>query len=202
MPADNDLIRSTIVTELNGVTFRNDIYWQIVELGTVTNLNEVATIISDEWFSVSSPILINPLQYIAVLVDNLTQNELRGVVSPGTVGGGSGDSHPQDQVLRFNEYGQISPGDPIKVGGFNLSGIREALSNQGRLFDPTAVNAIETFLGTQHLDVTTGLKINPQVRTRVPSSSPPVYIFHRTIRCVVNPTFSKLKSRKTSILVA
>jgi len=202
MPADNDFIRSTLVAELNGVSMRNDIYWQIVEVGTVTNLNEVAGIISAEWFSVSGPILINAYSYVAVIVDNLTQNELRGVVIPGVVGGGTGDSHPQDQVLRFNEYGQIATGDKIVVGGFNLSGIREPLSTDGRLNDPTVVDAIEIFLGTQHLDVSTGLKINPQVRTRVPASSPPVYVFHRTIRATVNPTFRKLKSRKTSILVA
>ncbi len=202
MPLDNDFLRSTLVHELNGVTFRNDIYWQVVEPGTVTTLNEVATIIANEWFSVSSPILIIPVVYVATLVDNLTRNELRGVVTPGSAGAGSGDSHPQDQVLRFNEYGQVNPGDPIVVGGFNLSGIREALSNQGRLNDPTTVDAIETFLGQQHLDVSTGLKINPQVRTRVPLSSPPVYVFHRTLRATVNPTFNKLKSRKTSILVA
>jgi len=202
MPSDNDFIRSTIVTEENGVTFRNDIYWQIVETGTVSDLNDVANIISAEWFSVSSPVLVNALSYVAVLVDNLTVNELRGVVIPGVVGAGTGDSHPQDQVLRFNEYGQIGGGDPIVVGGYNLSGIREALSTNGRLNDDTTVVNIETFLGQQHLDVSSGLKINPQVRTRVPASSPPVYVFHRTLRAVVNPTFRKLQSRKTSILVA
>jgi len=202
MPADNDFIRSTLVSELNGVSMRNDIYWQIVEPGTITNLNEIAAIISAEWFSVSNAILINLFNYVAVIVDNLTQNELRGVVIPGTIGGGAGDSHPQDQVLRFNEYGQNAPGDKIRVGGFNLSGIREALSIAGRLSDPVVVDAIELFLGTQHLDVSSGLTLNPQVRTRVPASSPPVYVFHRTIRCTVNPTFRKLKSRKTSILVA
>jgi len=202
MPADNDFIRSTIVTEEKGVTFRNDIYWQIVETGTVTNLNEVASIISAEWFAVSSPVLVNDVAYVAVLVDNLTINELRGVVIPGTTGGGTGDSHPQDQVLRFNEYGQNLATDKIRVGGFNLSGIREALSTTGRLNSTTIMNPISLFLGTQHLDVSSGLKLNPQVRTRVPASSPPVYVFHRTLRAVVNPRFSKLKSRKTSILVA
>lgn len=202
MPADNDFLRSTIVTEQTGVTFRNDIYWQIVEPGTISNLNEIATIIFDEWFSVSSPILITSLKYVAVLVDNLTINELRGILVSTANGAGSGDSHPQDQVLRFNEYGQIAVGDPIVVGGFNLSGIRSALSIGGRLKSNADVSAIETFLGTQHLDVATGLKINPQVRTRVPLSSPPVYVFHRTIRANVNPTFNKMKSRKTSILVA
>lgn len=202
MPADNDFIRSTIITELNGVTFRNDIYWQIVENGTVTTLNEVANIISGQWFAVSSPILIIPLTYVAVIVDNLTQNELRGVIIPGATGAGTGDSHPQDQVLRFNEYGQNAPTDKIRVGGFNLSGIRDVLSRNGRLSDPVTVDAIETFLGQQHLDISTGLTLNPQVRTRVPLSSPPVYVFHRTLRAVVNPTFRKLKSRKTSIIVA
>lgn len=202
MPVDDDFIRCTIVHEISGVTTRNDVYFQITETGTVTTLNEVANIIAGEWFAASSPILTAAVTYVAYLVDNLTRNELRGVITSGAVGGGAGDCHPQDQVLRFNEYGQNAPGDPVRVGGFNLSGIREALSIGGRLSNPAIVDAIEVFLGGQLLDVSTGLTLAPQVRTRVPASDPPVYVFHRTIRAVVNPTYKKLKSRKTSILVA
>ena len=200
MPEVDDILQFTIVTELEGVAMRNTMYWQLDNKGNTDDLAAIATILGDAYIDVSEALLSTVVDYTAFLVDNLTRNEVRGVVTTERSGSQLRDSHPQDQVLRFNEWAPSATKEVMHRGAFNLSGIVESLSTDGRVNDIVEFNALAAFLSSQHLDATSGLQTSPHVRRRVPGSQPPVYTFHPIEKAQVNPTFFKLKSRKTQIL--
>jgi len=200
MPEPLDILRLTLIHELDGVAMRNDIYWQLQILGTAPGMNGITTLLFQEWITASQLVVATQLDYVAAVLENLTRNEVRGLVTSTDNGDAIGNSHPQDQVLRFNEYARSEDDTRMHRGAFNLSGVTVGHSRDGRLVSVGPFGLIETYLGQQFLDSPSGLTLNPQVRTRIPGSSPPAYLFHRTLEAIVNPTFHKLKSRKTNVL--
>jgi len=200
MPEIGDILRMTMITELEGVAMRNDIHVEVVTTGTLVTLAEIVEVFGQEWIDVSNDVLTIQTTYVAFIMDNLTRNEVRGIRTSDAVGIILDGAHPQDQVLRFNEYGDGGPGQPLRRGALNLSGTGQNLSHEGRVSDISIFNPIELFLGQQFLDSPSGLTLNPQVRRRIPGSQPPAYTFHRILRASLNPTFFKLKSRKTQVL--
>jgi len=200
MPEQGDFLRMTIVTELEGVAIRNDVHLEFIQGGTTDDLDDVAQLYGQEWIDVSNDVLTQEVTYVAFIVDNLSRNEVRGIRTSDLNGLILDGAHPQDQVLRFNEYGDSGGGDKLVRGAFNLSGTGQNLSENGRVADISIFQPIETFLGQQFLDSPSGLTLNPQVRRRIPGSDPPAYTFHRISSAQLNPTFFKLKSRKTSVL--
>lgn len=200
MPENGDILQFTIVSELEGVAMRNNVYWELVALGTVDDLVGVATLLGDEYIVVSNQLLTTQLNYIAFIVDNLTRNEVRGIVTSDSSGLVAEGSHPQDQVIRINEFAPDTQVNAMRRGAFNLSGVAESFSHEGRLRDPDQFNDLVAFLQNQFLDSPSGLTTTPQVRRRIPASQPPAHTFHRIAKAEVNPTFFKLKSRKTTVL--
>jgi len=202
MPIVGDILQMTAITDLKGVAMRNNTYQELISLGSTATLADIGLIWSQEYVDVFDGVMTNEVNFIAFLVDNLTRNEVRGVVTSTATGSITGGAHPQDQVLRFNEYAPDTAVNEMRRGAFNLSGVAETLSTDGRLNNVATMSAAESFLGQQFLDSPSGLTLNPQVRRRIPASSPPQYTFHRIERVQVNPTYFKLKSRKTTILGA
>jgi len=200
MPEVEDIVQFTIVTELEGVAMRNTMYWQLDNLGNVTDLAAIANILGQAYIDVSEALLSTVVEYTAFLVDNLTRNEVRGVITTSQKGAQLRDSHPQDQVLRFNEWAPSSTAEVMHRGAFNLSGVVESLSTHGRINDIVEFNGLAGYLSSQNIDAGSGLQSTPHVRRRVPASQPPIYTFHKITKAQVNPTFFKLKSRKTQIL--
>jgi len=200
MPAADDKLRLTIVHELSGVAFRNDVYYDVVDPGTITQLSQIAVLLATEWEAASEDVLTNEVRYVAYLVDNLTRNEVRGVVTSVGTGNDNSGSHPQDQVVRFNEYGHNAGALPLRRGAFNVSGVGQQFSNRGRINDETEFNAIRLFLSTQFVDSPSTLSLNPQVRTRNPGGPPVVYSYHRTVQANISTRLFKLKSRKATLL--
>lgn len=200
MPQDGDQLQFTIITTLEGVAMRNNIYPQVTALGTNDNLADVAGILGQEFIDVTLQVLTTQVQYVAFIVDNLSRNEVRGIITADNTGNLEEGAHPQDQVLRFNEWAPDDNVNEMRRGAFNLSGVGESFSQEGRLREGTEFQSLELFLSTQFLDSTTGLTTVPMIRRRIPASQPPAYTFHRISKAEVNPTFFKLKSRKTTIL--
>lgn len=200
MPETNDKLRLTIVHEISGVATRNDVYYDVADPGTITQLSQIAALLAIEWEAASQAILAQNVNYIAYLVDNLSRNEVRGVVTSQGSGIDNSGSHPQDQVIRFNEYGHNAGGLPLRRGAFNLSGVGKQFSIRGRINDESEFNAIRLFLQLQFLDSPSTLALNPQVRTRDPAPGPVSYFFHRTVQVNISTRIFKLKSRKVSLL--
>lgn len=200
MPEANDKLRLTIVHELSGVATRNDVYYDVADPGTITLLSEIAALLAVEWEAASEAILAQEVRFVAYLVDNLTRNEVRGVVTSTGNGLDNSGAHPQDQVVRFNEYGHNAGALPLRRGAFNLTGVGKQFSVRGRINDETEFNAVRLFLQQQFLDSPSTLALNPQIRTRDPGGPPVVYSFHRTERVNVSTRLFKLKSRKATLL--
>jgi len=200
MAEAGDILQLTIVTELEGVAMRNTIYWALVTQGTAPSLAVVAGLFGDEFIVASQAVVTTQLNYVAFIVDNLSRNEVRGIVTSPDSGNALGDSHPQDNVLRFNEWAPNADKSAIHRGAFNLSGVAESFSADGRVIDPSQFQSISLFLSVQFLDSPSGFTATPQIRRRIPLSVPPLYEFFRISKADVNPTFFKLKSRKTTVL--
>jgi len=200
MPLEDDKLRFTLVHELSGVATRNDMYLDVVDPGTTQNLAEIAALLGAEWELASNAVLTTEVEYVAYILDNLTRNEVRGIVISGGTGNDITGSHPQDQVVRFNEYGQNSSGEKLRRGAFNLSGVGQQFSTRGRVNDNTEFNNIRLFLQSQFVDSPSQFTANPQIRTRDPLSNPPTYQFHRIIDSNMSTRLFKLKSRKVSLL--
>ncbi|GAH04706.1 unnamed protein product, partial [marine sediment metagenome] len=195
MPQADDKLRLTIVHEISGVATRNDCYYDVVDPGTISQLSDIAVLLAEEWERASETLLSNDVRYVAYLVDNLSRNEVRGVVTSSGTGNDISGSHPQDQVVRFNEYGHNAGALPLRRGAFNLSGVGQQFSDRGRINDETEFNPVRLFLSTQFVDSPSTLSLNPQIRTRDPGGPPVAYSFHRTERCNVSTRLFKLKSR-------
>jgi len=200
MPEVGDILRMTIITELEGVAMRNDIHTELVTTGTLVTLADIVEVFGQEYIDVSNDVLTIQTTYVAFIMDNLTRNEVRGIRTSDVTGIILDGAHPQDQVLRFNEYGDGGEGQPLRRGAFNLSGTGQNLSHEGRVADISIFNPIEVFLGSQFLDSPSGLTLTPVVKRRIPGSSPPNFTYHRILQASLNPTFFKLKSRKTQVL--
>ena len=200
MPDINDKLRFTIVTELQGVAARNDVYFDVADPGTAGDLATIAALLGQEWILVSNAVLSVDLVYIAFILDNLSQNEVRGVVTTQTTGLDNSGAHPQDQVVRYNEYGHNTEPEPLRRGAFNLMGVGHQFSINGRIADNTEFQAIRGFLSGQFIDSPSQFTANPQIRTRDPGSNPATYQFHRIVDCNPSTRLFKLKSRKVSLL--
>lgn len=200
MPQVGDITRFTLIHEMDGVAMRNDMYHEIVVLGTVNTLNEAVQLLADAWIVASQAVLSNLLSYEVFALENLSRNEARGIATGAATGGVANSGHPQDQVLVFTEYGEDVPANKLRRGRFNLSGVAEGFSSGGRVNDPTEFDDIRLFLGTQFLDAGTGFSANPMTRRRIPASNPPSYTYHRIEVARLNPKFFKLKSRKATLL--
>lgn len=200
MPASSDIIKATLIYDCSGVTCRNDNYYRVTNVGTIPNLSAVAIGVQQAFEAATQAVLSTSTKYTACVVDNMTQNEVRGIATSQLAGTNIDGAHPQDQVLRFNEYGNNSPGLPLMRGAFNLSGTAEEYSDQGRLTTLTPFFPMISFLMDALVIVSEVFEMKPQVRTRIPGSAPPEYL-HWDMQAVrINQRFFKLKSRKANLL--
>lgn len=199
MPLDNDFIKTTIIQELSGVQISNIAYWQIVDLGDDPTTADGLTDIVNAYYAVANPIVTDEWRIVCGIYENLTTIEAKQIVFFNLVGTALLQSHPQDQVLRINEYGQDNPGDPVKRGAWNQSGLQEGLSTRGRINDFTLITPLVNFLTTQQVMAGPSWTLNPQVRWQSGPGPPPVFDFERTIFGQASTRLFKLASRKTGL---
>lgn len=199
MPLDNDIIKTTIIQEMAGVQMSNTAYWQIVDLGDDPTTADGLTDIVNAYFAVANPIVTDAWSIVCAIYENLTTIEAKQIVFFALPGTSMTQAHPQDQVLRINEYGQDNPGDVIVRGAWNQSGLQESLSTRGRVNDFTLINPLVNFLTTQQIMAGPSWTLNPQVREQLTPGPPPTFAFRRTIFGQASTRFFKLGSRKTSL---
>lgn len=200
MPQDNDRIKTTVIYQVGGVTCRNDLYWIIDNVGTLSLLSEIALLVQNKFRGASETICSTEMAYIATFADNLSRNEPRGAATSVLFGLNLGSAHPPDQVLRWNEYGQNGPSLPMHVGGFNLSGIAESLSTDGSFNDFGQLAAMTSFLLQEIEETPLAFTMTPHVQVVVSPGPPATFGYHQMKRVRPNSVFRKLKSRKTNLL--
>lgn len=200
MPAVNDIIATTIITELSGVSMSSLLYWELDDLGDddsiEINLGKLAT----AYAAVTTDITITAWAVTCMVYFNTTDTEPK-IVHPVTIAGtAGGDSHPQSQALRFNRWGLHIPDGKTRHGAHYLSGVPESFSSVGRVNDVTEFQALENFLSDTLVLSDDGWTLKPQLFiTPDWKSFPTVHAFVLTTQCQVNPTFAVLRSRKTRL---
>lgn len=199
MPLTDDIISVLLVQEIAGVQVGNRQYFKVddpqadptvlVGLGEyMTHFHDaVKTFLTADW------------ALVCATYENLTTPEGKTVLFNTLPGESAGSSHPQDQVLRFNEYYRYPTDGKVKRGAHNQSGVNETLSARGRLNNNAAVSGLTAFLRDQ-VDLGPGnWLITPQLRHNVGTIPAPVYAFGGVERIEVSSAFHKLGSRRAKL---
>lgn len=199
MPIVGDIIKTTILQELDGVQMSNDMYWQIDALGDDPSTADGLLDIVNEYHDNIRNSCFSGWSVVCGIYDNLTNPEGKAIVFvnlPGLVGT---DAHPQDQVLRLNSYGGLGGANPVHRNWFNQSGLQEGLSTDGRLNDPANLDNLLDFLTAQQIMPGPSWTIDPQVRWQTAPGPPAVYAFANVNTSQWSDRFFKLQSRKTKL---
>jgi hypothetical protein len=155
MPALNDYIKTSFRSELGGQPMVNTLFWQITDLGDdPTSLAALQALTVLYWDAIKD-LLVIPTSLTCAVLQNLSQNEGSIIDFPvGLVGTDIGTPHPSKQVARISLTAQATPAHPLSYGAYNLSGIPESQSSEGRWnnkgFFLTAINFMkdEVTIGT------------------------------------------------------
>jgi hypothetical protein len=203
MPSLSDVVSVTLVQELAGVQMANKLYLRIDDLGTNPTVVAALVDIMTEYHNVIKAALTPAWALVCGIYENLTDIEAKAITFTNLVGTGVGDSHPQDQVVRLNRYSvSVAPANgSLRVSAFNQSGVLESLSTRTRVNDTAEFLALRNFLRVQQI-FGTEWTVTPMSRNRIELIKPFTYQFNEVSQCLLQTTFYKLRSRKTSLCVA
>lgn len=113
MPQVGDFIKTTFVQELAGVSMQNSMIWQINDLGSVPTVNAALNQIMVAYRGAVTDICTTAWALTCGIYENLSRVEVKAIVFANLTGSLAGDTHPQDQVIRWNRYGIAELGDDI-----------------------------------------------------------------------------------------
>lgn len=203
MPDLGDIVATTLVQELSGVQMANKLYWRVDDLGTNPSTVNALLDIMQEYHTVIKAALAPAWALVCGVYENMTKVEAKAIAFTNLVGTSLIDSHPQDQVVRLNRYTTQDNGESItsRVSAFNQSGVAEEFSTRGRVNDTAEFMALRNFLRTQQI-FATEWTVTPMSRNAEQKVPPFTYKFNAVQQCLLNTTFLKLRSRKTSLCVA
>lgn len=203
MPNLNDVVKITLVQELSGVQLANHLFLKIDDLGTNPATTVALLQIMTAYHDAIKGALSDEWSLVCGVYENLTAVEAKSIIFTNLIGTALQPSHPQDQVVRLNRYSvSVAPANgSLRVAAFNQSGVGETFSTRGRVNDTSEFQALQTFLDTQQI-FATEWTATPQSRNRIESVPPFTFQFNRVDQCLLNPTFLKLRPRKTNLCVA
>lgn len=203
MPSLTDIVKTTFVQELSGVQMANHIFWRIDDLGTNPANTVALGQIMTGYYDAVKATLAPAWSLVCAIMENLSAIEAKSIVFDSLPGTGLVDAHPQDQVVRLNRYSVAVPpaNGTLRVAGFNQSGVVESLSTRGRVNDTAEFLPIRNFLRTQQI-FATEWTVTPMMRMVETPGNPPIYQFQPVQQCLLQPTFLKLRGRKTSLCAA
>jgi hypothetical protein len=199
MPLVGDIIRTTLIQELDGVQLGNTVYWQIDDLGAEPSLAVGLRDIMDAYHAAVLTFCSNKWKLVCGVYENLTRVEAKIILFATDLGTGTDDSHPQDQVFRFNRYSQDQSTDPVHRGAFNQSGVEEEWSSIGRVNDMSTFDSLRDFLQNQQVMGGANWTVDPQLRWTTAPGPPPTYAYENIIQTQLSSRVFKLGRRKTSL---
>lgn len=198
MPQTGDIIRTTIVQELGGRSMSNALYWQIDDLGTDPPLNQGLDDVVQAYWAVANDVCSDQWAVVCAIYENLTRVEAKVNLFTTLAGSVVDDSHPQDQVVRINQYAQPVAAEPPKRGAFNQSGVAEGLSTRGRVNNIAQFGPLVQFLRNQQV-FGTNWTLQPQLRFQTAPGPPVVYGYSDMVAVQVSAPLFKLSSRKSRL---
>lgn len=201
MPLAGDIIKVTLVQEIEGVQLSNTVYFAISDLGGDPTINDGLIDIMTFYYDQVKAALGNSWSLVCGLYENMTRVEAKGIAFSTLSGTGIGDTHPSDQVVRINQYVEgIVPAPDVRRGAFNQTGVLESLSTDGRVNDMAEFTLLARFLDTQQIMPGPNWTIFPQLRYQpTPSPPPQTHAFAPMVLGQVSSRMFKLGQRKTQL---
>lgn len=200
MPQQGDTIRIQFIQELAGVQMSNTTYWRVDDLGADPVTSVGLTDVMTGYFDSIKHVLTPSWSLVCGIYNNITRIEAKQVVFDTKTGEGIIDSHPSDQVVRFNRYAQNIAPLAIRPshGAFNQTGTIKSLSTRGRVNDMSLLTTLQNFLRTQQV-FGVNWTLGPLLRIREVGPPTPVYQYNSITQCQPAGRIFKLGSRKTSL---
>lgn len=204
MPSPTDIIKVTFVSELSGVQMSNSVLWRIDALGVAPTAAQLLDEIATSYIVAVQSLVTSQWKLTCLIYENLSAFEAKQILFVNGPGIAAGDSHPQNTVLRVNRWGaNVLPQIRMVRSSFSQSGVSENFSTRGRLNNATIALELQSFLVVQNILPTFGT-VTPMVYgITIPDPPGPLTEGYQvTGQALVNPTFLKLASRKTSLCAA
>lgn len=200
MPQQGDTIQIILIQELAGVQLSNTTYWRVDDLGADPPTSVGLTDVMTGYFDSIKHVLTPSWSLVCGIYKNISRIEAKNIVFDTKTGEGLIDSHPSDQVVRFNRYASNLAPLPIKVahGAFNQTGTIKSLSTRGRVNDMSLLTTLQNFLRTQQI-FGANWTLGPQLR--ITETPPPnaTYQYSNITQCQPAGRIFKLGVRKTSL---
>lgn len=199
MPVNDDIIAIKLITELDGVQMSNLLFWQIDDIGTDPAVIVGLQDIMDAYVSAVAPFLSTSWQLVCGIYENITNPEGEFVIFDTSPGTGSGESHPQKQVLRLNRYATEPDFLTMHRGSFSQSGTLEAQSTRGRVNDLSIYAAFKDLLTITTLLGTDRWSIQPHLRSNMGTPQSPDYRYDVINHTQFSGRLLTMTARKTSL---
>ena len=197
-----DFFKVTFVQEIGGVALQNSMIFQVNDLGTDPTINTVLDQLMVAYRGAVTNICTAAWRLTCGVYENLSRVEVKAIVFSSLTGTAVGDAHPQDQVVRWNRYGQPAGTDDIIRSWWNQTGIAESFSTDGRVNNATPFADLTSFLTAQLILAGPTWTVKPALFGAIqnnPNPTPNVDGFQLVNICQFNNTFFKLRSRKTKL---
>lgn len=194
-----DILKLTLISELDGVQMSNTIYWEIDDLGIDESLGAGLARLMISYMDQIRTELSDKYMLVCGILVNLT-NDRKATDFTTSNGTDINDSHPQDQVLRLNRYSRLSPGgDKVRRGAFNQSGVSEPHSIRGRWTDITKFDLLTIWLTSTVLILGTGWTLSAKLKSTLAIGPPRTFQFLDSTSCQASSRVFKLGTRKTRL---
>jgi len=200
MPNQGDTVEVAYVQELDGVQMSNRAYYAIDDLGNDDSVADNLNKLINSYQTATAGVCGNEWKIVCATYQNITSAAEKQTVFATVPGLAPGDEHPQNQVIRFNQYAQtFAPTSPVYRGAWNQSGSVESLSTRGRVNAEAPVNTLAAWLTGQIVLPTGGWTVQNLLR-RVASPGPPiVYEYPEILKCENSARIFKLRTRTTNL---
>ncbi len=199
MPSVGDTIRIKMITEQQGVSMTNLLYFEIDDLGTDGPIRDQLDSFGDQFIASITSQMATSWALTCLIYRNIFAVEAQVpqfTTKPGT---SINNPHPPHQVIRFNQYANDVPQTAGKHGAFNLSGTHVTASNKGRVAVAANWDAFIVFLkGPLTLD-TDGWVITPQLKWLLAVGPPKVHAYDPLISVRMSKRYNDLASRRSKL---
>lgn len=199
MPSVGDTFRIKIITEMQGVSMTNLLYYEIDDLGTDASPREQLVSFGDQFLAAVGDNLADTWALTCLIYKNIFAAESQTLVFTNLLGTGIGNPHPAHVVARFNQYANDTPETDGKHGAFNLSGAVVSKSNKGRIASKADWVNFEVFLKSSLTLDTDGWEVTPQLRWLLAEGPPIVHAFDPLIKVRLSKRFNILQSRRSKL---
>lgn len=199
MPVNNDIIQIQFVQEYENVQMSNTVYWQIDDVGVDPAITVGLQDIMDAYVAAVAPFLSSFWKLVCGIYENITNPEGEFVIFATSPGTGSGEGHPQKQVLRLNRYATEPDFLKMHRGSFSQSGTIESQSTRGRVNNLPLYADFKDLLTVNRLLGGDRWSIQPHLRSNMGTPAAPNFRYDVVNHTQFSGRLLTLSSRKTDL---